>query len=362
MIVKNEAENLPRCLESVKNFVDEMVVVDTGSTDNSKAIAQRYGAKIYDFKWIDDFSAARNYGLEQASGEWILVLDADEALDEQSRLSLRSILIDSKVDAYNCILRNVLSVEPQLVYHDQVFQGWIRIFRNRPQYRFESIYHESVFPSLLRQNALIENSSFIIWHYGLLKEGVQGGEIARRERAWRYLQKAVEEDPYNGNLLFYLGNEYYTRGDLENAYQVLKRAALEVGTELAHPYETKKGLLVLSEIAFQRGEYDLAAGCAKGCLAIEGYPDLNPRAWVMLCNSFIHAIQKGLEQALAIPHQEQRNRYLAHYLQVIEEFQPEILNHCQVSSSNVEKHFLEKSLQHIQRLSTSIDQAMRLNR
>lgn len=360
MIVRNEADNLPRCLESVNGVVDELVIVDTGSTDRTKEIALSYGAKIYDFKWIDDFSAARNYSLEGATGEWILVLDADEALDEKSGPSLRSILIDSKVDAYNCILRNVLSVEPQLVYHDQVFQGWIRIFRNRPQYRFESIYHESVFPSLLRQNALIENSSLLIWHYGLLKERVQSGEITRRERTWRYLQKAAEAEPNNGNLLFYLGNEYYDRGDLDNAYQVLRRAILEVGTELAHPYQTKRGLLNLAEIAYQKSEYSLAAGCAKGCLAIAGYTELDSRAWKMLCSAFMNAVHEGVLQAINKPSLQERNQQLTHYLNLLQEFERDLRLQWNASSSTPEESFLMPWLAQAQQLSQIILQTIKL--
>src|ERR1043165_7712525 len=78
LIVKNEARCLARCLESVRGILDEIVVVDTGSTDDTASIAKRYGAKISNFAWKDDFSIARNFALEQATGDWILVLDADE--------------------------------------------------------------------------------------------------------------------------------------------------------------------------------------------------------------------------------------------------------------------------------------------
>ena len=78
MIVKNEEANLGRCLESVKGIVDEIVVVDTGSTDATKIIADSFNAVVYDFTWSNDFSAARNFGLEKATGAIRLILDADE--------------------------------------------------------------------------------------------------------------------------------------------------------------------------------------------------------------------------------------------------------------------------------------------
>lgn len=90
MIVKDEEELLPHCLASVQGAVDEMIVVDTGSSDRSPEIARQHGAVVVPFEWCDDFAAARNAGLEQASGDWILFLDADEVLDRAAREQIRS--------------------------------------------------------------------------------------------------------------------------------------------------------------------------------------------------------------------------------------------------------------------------------
>lgn len=360
MIVKNEAKNLPRCLESVRNSVQEIIIVDTGSTDNSIEIGLSYGAKIYSFEWKDDFSAARNFGLEHASGEWILVLDADETLDEQSAQSLLPTLTASKADAYNCILRNVLSLSPVISYQDQVFEGWIRIFRNRPQYRFESIYHESVFPSLRRHHAIIENGPFMIWHFGMLNENVQGGETSRRERAWRYLLRAAEKEPNNGNLLFYLGNEYYLRGDYENAYKTLKRATLEVGTELAHPYQAKRGLLSLAEIAYQKGEFALAAGSAKGALAIEGYSELTAQAWQLLFNAFVNVLYEGINHAIEIPSDRERHQQLVHYSNLLQEFSQEIQSQINSSASITSQQFFASWLLRLKELNMIVEEARKI--
>lgn len=85
MIVKNEADNLARCLTSVRGAADELIIVDTGSTDDTIAIARSFGAAVISFPWTGDFAAARNAGLEKARGTWILVLDADEELDAESK-------------------------------------------------------------------------------------------------------------------------------------------------------------------------------------------------------------------------------------------------------------------------------------
>lgn len=84
LIVKNEEKVLARCLESLKDIADEIILVDTGSSDNTKTIAEEYNCKIYDFKWIDDFSAARNYSFSKATMDYIYVADADELIDEEN--------------------------------------------------------------------------------------------------------------------------------------------------------------------------------------------------------------------------------------------------------------------------------------
>ena len=85
MIVKNEEKLLARCLDSVADIMDELIIVDTGSTDRTKEIAARYTDKIYDFEWIGDFAAARNFAFSKATMEYIYSADADEALDEENR-------------------------------------------------------------------------------------------------------------------------------------------------------------------------------------------------------------------------------------------------------------------------------------
>ncbi len=81
MIVKNEEKHLARCLSSVKDVADEIVIVDTGSTDKTIEIAESFSAKIFHFDWVNDFSAARNFALSKCTGDWILYLDADEELN-----------------------------------------------------------------------------------------------------------------------------------------------------------------------------------------------------------------------------------------------------------------------------------------
>jgi tetratricopeptide (TPR) repeat protein len=134
-IVKNEAQNLARCLASVRPYVDELIVVDTGSTDDTSAIAQQYGAKVSHFEWCNDFAAARNYACSIPSGQWILTLDADEELailNPDWMLQLQSASEDVQAFAIGLRGDNASETEMQT----------IRLFRNHPAMKYRDRYHE----------------------------------------------------------------------------------------------------------------------------------------------------------------------------------------------------------------------------
>src|SRR5512143_1026788 len=101
MIVKNEEKNLGHCLASVRDLVDEMVVVDTGSTDGTVALAESFGARIGHFPWTGDFGAARNESLRLCTGDWVLILDADEAVDALDHAKIRAAIAQDTPAAYN---------------------------------------------------------------------------------------------------------------------------------------------------------------------------------------------------------------------------------------------------------------------
>jgi tetratricopeptide (TPR) repeat protein len=108
MIVKNEEETLAHCLESVKPIVDEMIIVDTGSTDRTIEIAKGFGASVHHFQWCDDYSAARNESLKHCNGEWVLIIDADEAIDPLDYEKIKNACTSPFADAYELIHRHYL--------------------------------------------------------------------------------------------------------------------------------------------------------------------------------------------------------------------------------------------------------------
>src|SRR3989338_7273874 len=118
MIVKNEDKFLEQCINSVKNIADEIIIVDTGSTDKTKGIAKKFGAKIIDFKWDDDFSAARNESIKHATKDWILVLDADEIMEEKDLAEIKA-AIESAEDIAGFSLE-------QRSYINEFFEGAVK--------------------------------------------------------------------------------------------------------------------------------------------------------------------------------------------------------------------------------------------
>ena len=192
VIAKNEEDTLPKCLFSAAPAVDEMIVIDTGSTDRTKEIAEAFGAKVYDYAWNNDFSAARNESLSRASGDWIFILDCDEVISQRDYVALRK-LVDSKKmgSAYTFTTRNYMScanvegwVKNDGLYSvEEAGTGWIpsckvRLVPNDRTIRFEKPVHELLEPSLKRAGKKILNSDIPIHHYGKLvtKQCLSKGE------------------------------------------------------------------------------------------------------------------------------------------------------------------------------------------
>lgn len=147
MIAKNEEFNIGRCLSSVKGVVDEIIIVDTGSSDETCQIAQSFGAKVQTFNWNDNFSDARNASLELATGDWILVLDADEELAQESKAILREAVLQSDMEGYFIRIENVAGNDSCPETHsDTVF----RLFRNRKDYRFRGQFMSKSAKQFLR--------------------------------------------------------------------------------------------------------------------------------------------------------------------------------------------------------------------
>ncbi len=209
LIVKNEEQFLAQCLKSVRAIAQQIIVVDTGSMDRTVEIAKEFGAEIYSHAWNDDFAAARNAALEHATGDWVLMLDADEELPEQEHQKLCSDLKKSGVIAQRLPLFN----------HGNKAEGPSfvpRLFRNAPGVFYSGRVHEQVFPSLLALGKSwglqVDFGTAQLLHHGYTKEMVR--DRNKIERNLKLLRQAVEENPTDANLMMNFGLELVRSDDL----------------------------------------------------------------------------------------------------------------------------------------------------
>lgn len=196
MIVKNEEELLPHCLNSIKNAVDEMIIVDTGSTDDTVAIAKNFGAKVYHHPWNNSFSEARNYCLKYASGDWILQIDADEELEQADIPELRRAINDPR---YNGIIVAILST-----IKDNIHKFYnTRIFRSGKGF-YKDIIHEQIITEGERLPTEIR-----LYHHGynLDEKKMQ----VKWQRTTTLLKKQIEQNKFNSFAWFNLIRNYRTQ-------------------------------------------------------------------------------------------------------------------------------------------------------
>ena len=222
MIVKNEEINLARCLRTITGVVDEVIVVDTGSTDQTKQVAEKAGAIVLSHTWHDDFSAARNASLDVATGDWILFLDADEALEPGTDQALLQAAKEEN-EGYFVKIINLIGEEGSIeTSPDLVF----RMFRNKPNYRFRGAIHEQIVDVILEKNSQAKfqiAEQVVIRHYGYLNQQIL--EKDKKNRNLTILQKELEISPDNQILHYHYGIELY-RNDLfaEAAEELIKVA------------------------------------------------------------------------------------------------------------------------------------------
>lgn len=214
MIVKDEEDKLRACLDSVKNVVDEIVIVDTGSVDKTVDIARIYTDKIYSYPWQEDFSAARNFAIDKCSCKWILSLDADECLDTGAG-DLRVLITNTASEAFFIPLKNCIS--PSGSDFNEI--GVLRLFRNLPQYRFHGKIHEQI--SITAQD-LVRYSNYPIIIHSYIEPG---RKQHKRRRNINMITEQLKNQPENQEFLkYYLGCEWLGLGKYQQAYECFRSA------------------------------------------------------------------------------------------------------------------------------------------
>lgn len=299
MIVKNEATALPKCLSSVKNVVDEMVVLDTGSIDRTPNIAQEFGAKVHYFAWCNDFSAARNAALKYVTGDWVLVLDADEALTPAIVPQIKEAIARDEYLLINLVRHEVEAEQSP-------YSLVSRLFRNHPQIRFERPYH-----------ALIDDSVAVLlqtephWEIGylpgiaILHSGYQKTAIAQNDKyakAQATMESFLAKHPHDPYVCSKLGALYVEMGKLNQGMELLNRgiAACKENYEVLYELNYHLG------IAYSRLNHpQQAISHYQAAIKLPIYPILKLGAYNNLGNLLkaggdINGAKKAYETALKI--------------------------------------------------------------
>jgi glycosyltransferase involved in cell wall biosynthesis len=309
LIARNEKRCLARCLASVREVVDQIVVVDTGSTDDTVGIAERFGAKISRFTWTDDFSAARNFALEQTTGNWILVLDADEQVSPELGTEIRKF-----VSCQTAVGR--LRIVSDFRRNNQVFRSQSFVSRLFPRgAHFEGRIHEQLISPLPRLNLQGE-----VWHDGYLQttKSDRNVTLLRREL------QACPDDPY---LLFQLSLEYTSLGNTVQASLCLERAFAKLTlSEPFAPNAVVEYLYALSELKeFDRG----IAVIGRASATVDDFPDFHLACGLFYMNlvrsdsakyiSYLPNIERSFKRALSLGESQKyksvtgAGSFLAHY-------------------------------------------------
>ncbi|MBD3270504.1 glycosyltransferase, partial [Candidatus Peregrinibacteria bacterium] len=208
LIVKNEEIHLPDCLESMKGIWKELLIVDTGSTDKTKEIAKSYGARVLDFEWIEDFSAARNFALEHVQTEWVMMVDADDTIHPDDKKRLLKAMETT-------IPENDITFLAYIYFGTREEKGVVhyfpRIWKTSKNYRYERPIHERL--DFYKMGGVPAYYDIPILHSKKISHS------RSIERNLRMLKAHLEKIPNEEHSLFYLGQEYRDSGRLPEAIE-----------------------------------------------------------------------------------------------------------------------------------------------
>lgn len=223
MIVRDEESMLPRALDSLQG-VEEVIVVDTGSQDRTRAIAAAYpNVRLFELEWPDDFAAARNYSIQQASQPWILALDADEYLQEGFVATLKQYLaLDQQPDAYAFPILAVDEEEQEIPAKHLLSVP--RCFRNDPAYRYRGRIHEMVHHRERSQMRYFQMKQLPIYHRGYQKQVIEERNKLERDNQLMEAMIAEQPDAYETQRMYLiLAQSYQAAGQQEEALRLLEQ-------------------------------------------------------------------------------------------------------------------------------------------
>jgi glycosyltransferase involved in cell wall biosynthesis len=218
MIIKNESNCLYNCLEKVAGKVNEIIVVDTGSTDNTKEIARIFTDKVFDFKWCNDFSKARNFAISKATNNWILVLDADEFVTEFDIENVKNLItLNEKAVGKITIISDI---QDSMVIKKSK-EVITRLF-NKNYYHYEGIIHEQVVPKYADINYSSELVKITVDHVGYTESIIKEKDKVNRNIS--LLNEAIKSSPKDPYLYYQIGKSYYLAKNYDEANIYFEKA------------------------------------------------------------------------------------------------------------------------------------------
>jgi tetratricopeptide (TPR) repeat protein len=231
MIVRDSARTLPACLASISPWVDEIIVVDTGSMDDTRDIARQYGARVFDFAWCDDFSAARNESLRHATGEWLFWMDSDDTITAENGRKLRALADVEIAENPTAFVMQVHCPGPP-GSTDCTVVDHVKMFRNDNRLRFEGRIHEQILPAIRRIGGIVDWTDIYVTHSG--SEHSAEAKRRKQQRDLRLLDLELVDHPNHPFVLFNLGMTYADMEDADRAVEYLKRCLFASAPEESH--------------------------------------------------------------------------------------------------------------------------------
>ncbi|MCC7434219.1 MAG: glycosyltransferase [Methanoregulaceae archaeon] len=236
MIAKNEERCIAEALASVKDFVDELIVTDTGSTDSTVEIAKAHGAIVRHFKWVNSFSAARNDSTQDATGDWILWIDCDDTVSPETMAAIRAAIEDAPDEVWGLVL--------PVRFNDGTQVDHVKVYRNKPALNWQFRIHEQILGPIRQIGGEIGHINGVhVLHknYDTSPEG----QTAKRKRDWKLLNLDLKENPDHPFVLFNCGMTAQNVGQYKKAIPLLIRC-LELSTPADSIYRKTYDLLALS--------------------------------------------------------------------------------------------------------------------
>ncbi|WP_218140857.1 glycosyltransferase family 2 protein [Selenomonas ruminantium] len=259
--MKNEEKTLPRSIESLQGNFDELIVVDTGSTDKTVEVAKKYGASVYDYVWQGDFSAARNYALANAQGDWILFFDADEYYESGGSVRAYLEYLQHSGTDIDAVIINLYNLDsPQLPA-----MKVIRMFRNHPSIRYAGAVHEQI----VRQDGHLHTllaEQFKFMHTGYAIEAMP----IKLRRNLDLIEADIARNGERDSYYYYLAECHF---GLQHYPQALEYIAKALESPVKYPYELANYYHILLE-SMRQCNYP-AKEMEKICnIAISLFPDM----------------------------------------------------------------------------------------